>query len=475
MRGIGSKKGDLLKDLCSWILEDLAFVDWWNGQGFRFLWIHGNPGKGKTMMTIALISSIRERLAAGAPGVLSFFFCQNTVPESNRATSVLKGLIYLLISQHGNLICHLQKPYIETGIRLFEGQNELSSLWEILLEILKDESLSTVYLIVDALDECDKDMLLLLKWITHKDAQLGSRVKWLVTSRNEPQMKERLEGDDLLHTSIESNSSHVSKAVSTFIDIKVAELTRLKKYNSDLQFYLKKHLRDKAEGTFLWVALVCKELEKVIPARTRMTLQEFPEDLEGLYEQMMKRVESEGKDTNPCKKLLCTVTLASRPLSLKELAVLASLPPPFQDEESVENLVDRCGSFIIVEKDIVYFVHQSAKDYFSTGKGSRIFQEGQSKEHARIADLCLQIMRADLKRDICDCLPDRVRVSYACVYWISHFKQADHYDDKLQDNGPVHQFLKKNFLHWLEAVSSIKKLSDGILAFMDLRLILSVS
>lgn len=473
MRMIESTKGNLLEDSCSWILKDRAFVDWWNGQGFRFLWIRGNPGKGKTMMTIALISSIRERLAAGA--VLSFFFCQNTVPESNRATSVLRGLIYLLISQHENLICHLQKPYDEAGNRLFEGRNVLSSLWRILFEILKDERLSTVYLIIDALDECDKDIFLLLEWITHKDAQLGSRVKWLVTSRNEPQLKELLEGDGRLHTSLELNSPHVLKAVSTFINLKVAELTRRKKYNSDLQRFLKKYLRDKAEGTFLWVALVCKELERVMLARTQMTLQEFPAGLEGLYEHMMKRVESEGNETDSCKKLLCTVTLASRPLLLKELGVLASLPLPFQGEEPVENLVDRCGSFIIVEKDVVYFVHQSAKDYFSTGTGSRIFQEGQSKEHARIADSCLQIMRDNLKRDICNCLPARVSVSYACVYWISHVKQADHYDDKLQDNGSVHQFFKKNFLHWLEAVSSIKKLSDGILAIKDLELILSVS
>lgn len=80
------------------------------------------------MIAIALISSISQRLASGASGVLSYFFCQNTVPELNRATFVLRSLIYLLISKHENLVRHLQKSYNETKNRLFEGRNVLSSL-----------------------------------------------------------------------------------------------------------------------------------------------------------------------------------------------------------------------------------------------------------------------------------------------------------------------------------------------------------
>ena len=51
-------KDRLLEGSCSWILEDPAFIDWWTGDYSRLLWIHGDPGKGKTMMMIALISEI---------------------------------------------------------------------------------------------------------------------------------------------------------------------------------------------------------------------------------------------------------------------------------------------------------------------------------------------------------------------------------------------------------------------------------
>lgn len=42
-----------------------------------------------------------------------------------------------------------------------------------------------------------------------------------------------------LHTSLELGSWHVSKAVGTFINTKVIELARQKKYSSELQPFIK--------------------------------------------------------------------------------------------------------------------------------------------------------------------------------------------------------------------------------------------
>ena len=280
--------------------------------------------------------------------------------------------------------------------------------------------------------------------------------------------------------------------MGTFIDAKINELARKKGYNSELQLFIKDYLLRNAEGTFLWVALVCKELKRVLQARARFTLEGFPAGLQPLYTQMMKRVEGEGEseDVAFCKKLLCSATLASRPLSLMELAILADLPDNFRDEESIKDLIDRCGSFLIVRQQITYFVHQSAKDYFSSGTGSHIFQSGRLDEHARIANLCLKSMTKGLKKDICNLQTlgpidelhnskvDKnllAQVEYACVYWVSHIKQASHCGYYLQDNGPVHQFLKTHFLYWLEAVSLIKRIPEGVLAITDLECILAVS
>ena len=59
---IETSKDHLLDGSYSWGLEDSAFINWWTRDDSRLLWIHGDPGKGKTMMMMALISEVAERL-----------------------------------------------------------------------------------------------------------------------------------------------------------------------------------------------------------------------------------------------------------------------------------------------------------------------------------------------------------------------------------------------------------------------------
>jgi hypothetical protein len=62
-----------------------------------------------------------------------------------------------------------------------------------------------------------------------------------------------------------------------------------------------------------------------------------------------------------------------------------------------------------------------------------------------------------------DCLP--LDVQYACRYWVGHLEQSK---VTLRDNDQVHIFLRKHFLHWLEALSLIGKISDGVLMVRSL-------
>ena len=48
--GVG--KDNMLKDSYTLILEDPAFLDWWDNNNVQLLWIKGDPDKGKTMLMI---------------------------------------------------------------------------------------------------------------------------------------------------------------------------------------------------------------------------------------------------------------------------------------------------------------------------------------------------------------------------------------------------------------------------------------
>jgi len=200
------------------------------------------------------------------------------------------------------------------------------------------------------------------------------------------------------------------------------------------------------------------------------------------------------EDVQLCTQILSSVTLTYRPIRLKELVAVAGLPEDLSDDlQSMNDSVDLCGSFLTVREGTVYFVHQSAKDYFSTGKGSTIFPSGQAEEHRRITCRSLKLMSDTLEMNICglqtpgallsevnsDVNQDLLApIRYACCYWVNHLRHAGHLlPDQigLCDGGKVHIFLQNHFLHWLEALSLMGSMADGVVMVRALASMLRVS
>ena len=71
--------------------------------------------------------------------------------------------------------------------------------------------------------------------------------------------------------------------MNDFIDFKVLEIEEQNGYDSKLHKNISSYLCRNAGGTFLWVALVCKELRKVPYWEIEQILKEFPSGLELLY------------------------------------------------------------------------------------------------------------------------------------------------------------------------------------------------
>ncbi|KAK6703742.1 hypothetical protein SNK04_013677 [Fusarium graminearum] len=261
---IKDTKGGLLKDSYKWILDHSDYRRWRDDDHSQLLWIKGDPGKGKTMLLIGIVDELERQLAqlkqadqsTSHATVLSYFFCQATDSNLNNATAVLRGLIFLLAAQRPLLASNLREKYEHSGPKLFEGENAFFTLSGILSGMLQDPSLNGAVLIIDALDECETNRHQLLDFITKP-----SRVKWIVSSRNQPDIEEKLDNmEQKVRLHLELNKDSVSKAVETYIEYKVDQLAHVKKYDSEMRHAVKSHLISNADGTFLWVALVCQEL-----------------------------------------------------------------------------------------------------------------------------------------------------------------------------------------------------------------------
>ncbi|KUL83182.1 hypothetical protein ZTR_10107 [Talaromyces verruculosus] len=479
---IQETKGGLLKDSYRWILDHVDFQRFRSDPQSRLLWIKGDPGKGKTMLLCGIIDELEKESAS----ILSYYFCQATEVQLSNAIAVLRGLIFLLIVQQPQLISYVRTKYDIAGSKLFESTNVWISMTEILTNMLKDPNLEDIVLVIDALDECKTHRSQLLDYIANA-ASGDSRTKWIVSSRNWPDIEEQLADASNIRVQLELNADLISSAVHTFIQYKVDQLSRDKKYDTETSAAVQRHLISNADGTFLWVALVCQMLAdpKVRKWQTLTKLKSFPPGLNALYKRMLMYI-SDSNDADLCKEILAIVSIVYRPISLEELKSLVQSLEEF-DSDNLEEVVALCGSFVTIKNGVVLFVHQSAKDYLLDKAVDEIFPSGIAHQHHAVVSRSLDVLSRSLRRDIYDLRkpgvlieevvtpdPDPLAsVRYSCVFWVNHLldsrrTQGKEYDEVLWDGGVIHKFLQKSYLYWLEGLSLLKSISDGVRAVQKL-------
>jgi hypothetical protein len=489
---IEDTKGGLLRDSYRWVLNNASFQQWHSDPQSRLLWIKGDPGKGKTMLLCGIIDELQKTAAARAACV-SYFFCQATDSRINSATAVLRGLLYLLVSQQPALIAHVRKKHDHAGKSMFEDPNAWVTLAKIFADVLQDPNLGIAYLIVDALDECVTDLSKLLGFVA-KQSSASSRIKWIVSSRNWPSIEEQLEqAGHKVRLSLELNAASVSAAVNAFIEQKVSQLAQEKKYDEQTRDAVFKRLTSNANDTFLWVALVCQNLQATARRNLVKKLSSFPPGLDALYERMMQQI-SQSDDAELCRQLLALIALVYRPITLQELVALAEQLEEIADESELREIISLCGSFLTLQGETIYFVHQSAQDFLLTKAVTEVFPSGTEAVHHAIFVRSLQAMSKTLRRDMYGlqefgCLiedveqpdPDPLASSrYSCIYWVDHLCDSDPmpsavYASCLWDGGVVDVFLEENYLYWLEALSLCKSMAKGILSMAKLQLLVKVS
>ncbi|KAH0527326.1 hypothetical protein TsFJ059_002338 [Trichoderma semiorbis] len=487
-RRILGLKGDLVKKAYTWILNHSHFRQWRNEQK-RMLWIKGGPGTGKTMVICGLINEIEPstRLSdQNADPLLSYFFYQATDVRFNNATAMLRNLIYLLIIQRPSLIRHVRKKYDPIGRALFEDSDPWDHLSAIFINILRDLRGTTTYLIIDALDECTNlERLIGFIWRLLPEY---SHVKWLVSSRETHVIKQFLRSNDFqmgLSIDLEENSVSEIDAVGIYIDTKVSQLESLQD-NHTLQERIRHTLRQKSDGTFLWVSLVIMQLQTVESGDVEAVISAVPAGVRGIYAQMLERIQK-LYEREYCLLVLSAATLAYRPLHFLELVVVSGLSPI--NTERVREFVKMYGSFLTLRDDHVYMIHQSAKDY--------LYQNYSSLQLAGIAQRHVDISRhsfstiAMLKKNIYNIdfgfrpeyldtqpiHPDPLTaVRYSCIFWADHLCQNSNNPEckeALTNDGVVLSFLKTSFLRWLECLSLSRSLSAGVKSIKELQQVVS--
>jgi len=158
----------------------------------------------------------------------------------------------------------------------------------------------------------------------------------------------------------------------------------------------------------------------------------------------------------------------------------------------VKKALDSLRSVLNIPKDEsqpVRIFHPSFRDFLLDEQrcSDRRFWINKKERHIDLFRHCLELMSKHLRQNICDIREPGVLITeipkdmiqsaikadlqYACRYWVYHFQQGN----SVEEYNRILQFLMQHLLHWLEVLSLVGAVSEGVLMIASLEKILKVS
>ena len=226
----------------SWFIEGSAYADWKTTPG-SFLWLHGIPGCGKTILSSTILQNVLEEYQAKTTSAVLYFYFDFNDAEKELHEHLIRSLICQLSRCcESSVLQDLYSSYVKGGRQ---------PAFEVLLETLRQmmASLGDIYIIIDALDECTErgqlleDLEKIAKW---EDVSLHM----LTTSRREKDLEETLTllSDECNRISIQS--ALVNADIRTYTHDRLQNDRKLRRWlkNPMVQREIEDTLVEKADG-----------------------------------------------------------------------------------------------------------------------------------------------------------------------------------------------------------------------------------
>ncbi|KAI9727364.1 MAG: hypothetical protein M1834_008435 [Cirrosporium novae-zelandiae] len=487
--------------------------DWCNdaNQESFIFWLKGLAGTGKSTVARTISARLFDRQLLGA----SFFFARGQDDLSN-AKKFFTTLAFQLSKLSNSL-----NDAISEVIRLNEDviNKQYKEQWRHLICAPFEKCLppQPVVIVIDALDECDNklDIEVLLRIISKANKMKENPLRFFITSRPETSVNYRVDKkhDIYFYTLAlhEVEEPLITHDITVYLK---SELERIyAKYSDGYDCPDPDHIHHLAKRAgkfFIYAATVCRFIEQGGPPMYQRRLSRLlkndaggSEKIDDMYTQILESVTFDFSDEEKqqyFQKFRCivgTIILLSDPLSVVGLSRLLNM-----DENDVKAELSGLGSILNIPKSEeapIHLFHLSFHDFLlgeKRCKNPNLFIP-EAKTHKDLVGCCLDLMSKTLTQNICylsgpgvlvseieeskvlEYLP--AHVQYACEYWAAHLERLQNHQENvskpddngpvhklLEDNGQVHKFLKEHFLHWIEALSLMGKVSNVILILNQL-------
>lgn len=487
-------------------MELLAEIAKWAKklESHAVFWLNGMAGTGKSTISRTIAESMAADNSLGA----SFFFKRG---EADRG-----GLLKFFTTVAADLVQRLPgfalsiKQAIDARPDIIRGSLR-SQFEQLILDPLSNipggaAPRDPIIIIVDALDECDDTSVGLLIQLFSRFQHLSSpRVKAFLTSRPELPLRlgfKKINGtyDGLiLH---EVAAPVIGRDIYNFLK---QELTEIRDdFNSTVEGQDERQLPDSWPGVediqilvnmaiplFIFASTTCRfiaerrfgnpkdQLEQVLRYRTKNPESQLYATYLPVLDQQIGRSDGstslKEKIIQEFQTIVGSIIILENPLSITALSRLLDVP-----RKNIADRLDMLHSVLSVPRSAyepVRLLHLSFRDFLldpAVRDKTPLWVDGK-QTHRDIARHCLRVLNDNLKRDICGLkMPSTPRsdaqqntidthlsaeLQYACLYWVHHLRE---HEAKLFDGDEVHQFLLCHLLHWLEALSLMGRMRQGI-------------
>ncbi|KAK5677770.1 hypothetical protein LTS10_009653 [Elasticomyces elasticus] len=285
------------------------------------LWLRGGSGCGKTVLSSAIISDLRNDAKSETSVTVYFFFDIND-PEKQSVESMLRSLIFQLYKQAPASRAHLERIHGEEQAQI----QTLLAVWTVMCSAVDEVSV-----VIDALDECKvrEDLLRRLPSVKCEHVRL------LITSRPEYEIEVSIQRwipeHDVVSVQQTPVDDDIRQVIRSHIYTDVGPLSRWKGKIGVLAL-IENRLMEKAGGMFRWAICQLDALQDCLSmGEIEDALRTLPRDLTETYARILQKVSERRR---PCTTLLLQFLLHAGPLRLEEavdaIAVSPDRTPAFE-------------------------------------------------------------------------------------------------------------------------------------------------
>ena len=229
-----------------WFLNSEEYIEWKTNNPSP-IWLYGIPGCGKSVLASGIIHDLLQldEQRVGKIVVIYFFF-NFSDEEKQKPHMMLRSLVNQLLQY-----CFIAPVAIDEAFSSYQGRRkELPEelLMKMLLQLANE--FSTIYIVLDALDECTDQETLLEKILPQIIGWQLRHVYLIMTSRKEQNIEDFLLDLVKRNYVISLQNNIVDKDIRLYIQHRLANDKHLKKHDLITREKIENTLADGAHGMY---------------------------------------------------------------------------------------------------------------------------------------------------------------------------------------------------------------------------------